>query len=97
MKRTPKIGQKILGKSVLKQSEVDFVCNLVDKRYYIQVALSIPTREKLAQEQNSLLHINDSFKKIIIVKDLSRTHYSEHGILLLDLFEFLLQPDRLNI
>ena len=85
------------GKSVLKQSEVDFVCNLVDKRYYIQVALSIPTREKLAQEQNSLLHINDSFKKIIIVKDLSRTHYSEDGILLLDLFEFLLQPDRLNI
>lgn len=86
-----------VGKSVLKQSEVDFVCNLVDKRYYIQVALSIPTREKLAQEQNSLLHINDSFKKIIIVKDLSRTHYSENGILLLDLFEFLLQPDRLNI
>ena len=86
-----------VGKSVLKQSEVDFVCNLVDKRYYIQVALSIPTGEKLAQEQNSLLHINDSFKKIIIVKDLSRTHYSEDGILLLDLFEFLLQPDRLNI
>lgn len=85
------------GKSVLKQSEVDFVCNLVDKRYYIQVALSIPTKEKLEQEQNSLLHINDSFKKIIIVKNLSRTHYSEEGVLLLDLFEFLLEPDKLNI
>ena len=85
------------GKSVLKQAEVDFVCNLIDKRYYIQVALSLPTKEKLEQEQNSLLHINDSFKKIIIVKNLSRTHYSEEGILLLDLFEFLMEPDKLNI
>ena len=85
------------GKSVLRQSEVDFVCNLVDKRYYIQVALSIPTREKLAQEQNSLLHIHDSFKKIVIVKNLSRTHYSEEGVLLLDLFEFLLRPEGLSI
>ena len=85
------------GKSVLKQAEVDFVCNLVDKRYYIQVALSLPTKEKLEQEQNSLLHINDSFQKIIIVKNLSRTHYSEEGILLLDLFEFLIEPDKFNI
>ena len=42
------------GKSVLKQSEVDFVCNLSDKRYYIQSALSLPTKEKIEQEQNSL-------------------------------------------
>lgn len=85
------------GKSVLKQSEVDFVCNLVDKRYYIQVALDIPTKEKLVQEQNSLLHINDTFKKIIIVKELYRSHYTEDGILLLDLYEFLLQPESINV
>lgn len=83
-------------KSVLKQSEVDFVCNQSDKRYYIQVALSIPTNEKLEQEQNSLVRINDSFKKIIIVKDISRSHYNEDGIYLLSLFDFLLKPDCLN-
>ncbi len=84
------------GKSVLKQSEVDFVCNFVDKRYYIQVALTIPTKEKLEQEQNSLLRINDSFKKIIIVKDISRSHYNEDGVYLLSLFDFLLNPNSLN-
>lgn len=83
-------------KSILKQSEVDFVCNLSDKRYYIQVALSIPTKEKLEQEQNSLLRITDSFKKIIIVKDISRSHYNEDGIYLLSLYDFLLNPDCLN-
>ena len=83
-------------KSVLKQSEVDFVCNQSDKRYYIQVALSISTNEKLEQEQSSLVRIDDSFKKIIIVKDISRSHYNEDGIYLLSLFDFLLKPDCLN-
>lgn len=84
-------------KSVLNTAEVDFVCNLSDKRYYIQVAYSIPTKEKLDQEQNSLIRINDSFKKIIIVKDLSRSHYNEDGIYMLSLFEFLLNPNSLDV
>lgn len=84
------------GKSTLRQAEVDFVCNRSDKRYYIQVALAIPTQEKMAQEQLSLSKITDSFKKIIIVKDLSRSHYNEDGIYLLSLFDFLLNPDSLN-
>ncbi len=84
------------GKSVLTKSEVDFVCNMADKRYYIQVALSIPDKEKSEQEQKSLLGIADSFKKIIIVKDISRSHYNENGIYLMSLFDFLLKPDSLN-
>lgn len=83
-------------KSSLRQAEVDFVCNQSDKRYYIQSALSIPTKEKMAQEQNSLARINDSFKKIIIVKELSRSHYNDDGIYLLRLFDFLLDPNSLN-
>ncbi len=83
-------------KSVLRQAEVDFVCNLSDKRYYIQVALAVPTKEKLEQEQNSLVRIDDSFKKMIIVKDISRSHYNEDGIYLMSLFDFLLNPDSLN-
>lgn len=83
-------------KSILKQAEVDFVCNMSDKRYYIQVALSLPSQEKLEQEQNSLIRITDSFKKIIIVKDISRSHYNEDGIYLMSLFDFLLNPDSLS-
>ena len=89
--------QKINNKSVINSAEVDFVCNLFDKRYYIQVAQSLPTKEKLDQEQNSLMKINDSFKKIIIVKDLSRSHYNENGIYMLSLFDFLLDKNSLNI
>ena len=84
------------SKSVLKQAEVDFVCNMIDKRYYIQVALSIPSQEKLNQEQNSLIHINDSFKKVIIVKDLTRSHYNEDGIYMMNLYDFLLNKDCFN-
>ena len=84
------------GKSVRVQAEVDFVCNKADKRYYIQSALSIPNREKMLQEQNSLTRIADSFKKIIIVKDAIKSHYNEDGVLILNLFDFLLKENSLE-
>lgn len=89
-------SQTIDGKSARKQAEVDFVCNKADKRYYIQSALSIPDREKMLQEQNSLTRINDWFKKIIIVKDSLKSHYNEDGILILNLFDFLLNENALE-
>lgn len=85
------------GKQVRIQNEVDFVCNKADKRYYIQSALSVPDSEKMEQEQNSLLRIPDSFKKIIIIKDAIKTHYTENGILILKLFDFLLNENSLEI
>ena len=88
--------KSIDGKSCRVQSEIDFVCNKADKRYYIQSALSIPNKEKMLQEQNSLTRISDSFKKIIIVKDVINTHYNEEGILILNLFDFLLKEDSLE-
>ena len=84
------------GKSVLKKTEVDFVCNQADKRYYIQVAYTIDNNEKIAQEQKSLLHINDAFKKIIIVKDSIKPHYNTYGIYIIGLYDFLLNEDILN-
>ena len=84
------------GKSVRVQAEVDFVCNKADKRYYIQSALTIPDREKMLQEQNSLTRISDSFKKIIIVKDAIKTHYNEDGVLIMNLFDFLLNDHSLD-
>ena len=84
------------GKSVRMHAEVDFICNKADKRYYIQSALSIPDREKLMQEQISLTKIADSFKKIIIAKDVIKTHYNDMGVLMLNLFDFLLEENSLE-
>jgi hypothetical protein len=83
------------GKQVRVQSEVDFVCNKIDKRYYVQCALTMPTTEKILQEQNSLRRINDGFKKIIITKDAIKSYYNDDGILILNLFDFLLTDNSL--
>lgn len=80
-----------------KQTEVDFICNQADKRYYIQSALSLPTREKTLQEERPLININDNFKKIIIVKDNIKHWMTEEGILVIGLQEFLLDENSLQI
>ena len=79
-----------------KQTEVDFVCNQGSKRYYIQSALHLDTRDKTIQESRSLDHINDNFKKIIIVKDVPKPWRTETGILVLGVFDFLLNQDSLD-
>lgn len=73
--------------------EVDFVANLGSKRYYIQSALSIPDREKIMQETNSLRHIHDAFKKIVITKDDIHPWHNEDGILFVGLFDFLTKDE----
>lgn len=85
------------GQSVHKQLEVDFVCNNVSKRYYVQSAFAIADEEKMKQETNSLLCISDSFKKIIVVKDTPAPWYTEEGILIIGLYDFLLRKDSLDI
>lgn len=85
------------GKQQRKSLEVDFVCNKGSQRYYIQTAFAIPDREKMEQEQNSLVRINDSFKKIIVVNDNIKPWYNDEGILVMGLQQFLLQPDSLLI
>ncbi len=84
------------GKAVRKRLEVDFVCNLGSRRYYIQSAFAIPNHEKMEQEQNSLAHIDDSFKKIIVVKDRIKPWRNEKGIVVMDIMSFLLNPDSLD-
>jgi len=81
---------------LVKKTEVDFVCNQADKRYYIQVAYTIESEEKIKQEQKSLLHINDAFKKIIIVKDSIKPHYNNFGVYIIGLYEFLLNDKILD-
>lgn len=88
--------KNVQGKSVLKKTEVDFVCNQADKRYYVQVAYTIDSQEKIVQEQKSLLKINEAFKKIIVVKDAIKPHYNENGIFIIGLYDFLLDENSLN-
>ena len=70
--------------------EIDFVVNRHDERIYIQSAYALPDKEKLEQEQASLLNITDGFKKIIIAGDRYMSGYNEDGILIMSLFDFLL-------
>lgn len=80
-----------------KQVEVDFICNQFNKKYYIQSALSLPTREKTLQEERPLLNIPDNFKKIIVVKDNIKSWITEEGIVVIGLKEFLLNPNSLDL
>ena len=84
------------GKVTRKQLEVDFVCNLGSARCYIQSAYSLPDEEKRAQEIRPFRKIDDSFKKIVITKDIVPSHYDEHGILTMNLYDFLLDPTSLE-
>lgn len=83
------------GKNIRKQFEVDFVVNDSDQRYYIQSAFSIPDEIKLQQETASFHNIDDSFKKIIVVKDDVPMHRTDNGYLIIGLFDFLLDPESL--
>lgn len=80
-----------------KQLEVDFVCNLGNKRYYVQSALNLDTREKTIQEERPFMSINDNFKKIIIVKDTMKPWFTEEGILVIGVQEFLLNRNSLDL
>lgn len=85
------------GKTIRKNFEVDFVCNLGSKRVYIQSALDMTTPVKAVQESNSLLRVNDSFQKIIIVGDLAPSYINEEGIIIMNIMDFLTKPDSLGI
>ena len=84
------------GKRTKKHLEVDFVVNQGSKRYYIQSAYALPDKEKMDQEQASLVKISDSFKKIIIVSGNAKIWRNEQGITIISLFDFLLNEDSLD-
>lgn len=84
------------GKNIRKQLEIDFVCNKGSKRYYIQSVFAMPDAAKKQQEQRSLLLTGDGFKKIIITKDALAPLYNEEGVLVMSIFDFLLDLDSLE-
>lgn len=80
------------GKVSRKQLEVDFVCNLGSSKCYIQSAYSIPDEAKRTQETRPFRKIDDSFRKILITRDIIRPYYDDFGILTMNVFDFLLDP-----
>lgn len=84
------------GKHLKKQYEVDFVANHFNRRYYVQSALNVDTREKLAQEQRSLISIPDGFKRIIVVEKTYEPWQTEEGTLVIGLEDFMLNENSLE-
>ena len=84
------------GSNTKPKYEVDFVCNQGNKRIYVQSAYEMRDSEKEYQERKSLLNINDSFKKIIILGDVSKPRMDENGIITMGIFYFLLNEDSLD-
>ncbi|MBQ9252497.1 MAG: ATP-binding protein [Clostridia bacterium] len=85
------------GKKIRKQLEIDFVCNKGSKRYYIQSAFAMPDEKKMQQEQRSLINTGDGFKKIIITKDALAPLYNEEGVLVMNIYDFLLNPESMDL
>lgn len=84
------------GKKVRKQLEIDFVCNKGSKRYYIQSAFAVSDKKKMEQEQRSLIHTGDGFKRIIVTKDALAPLYNEEGVLIMNVYDFLLNPESME-
>ena len=80
-----------------KQCEIDFVVNKGVKKYYIQSALNVSEEEKLKTETRPLLKTKDFFKKILITKSTMKPFVDDDGILHLGIFDFLLNPDSLEL
>ncbi len=80
-------------KKIQKQLEVDFVCNRGYERVYVQSALNLDSPEKQAQELRPLLSIKDSFKKVVITGGLQPTYMNDDGVLIQNLFDFLLEEN----
>ena len=78
------------GKVSRKQLEVDFVCNMGASRYYIQSAYSLPDADKHEKEIRPFRNIDDSFKKVVVTKDIILPYYDDNGILFVNIYDFLL-------
>lgn len=85
------------GRQAKKQLEIDFIANRGSQRYYIQSAFSLPDDAKRAQEKASLTTARDSFKKIIIVKDVIKPWHDDDGVLTMSVYDFLLNENSLEL
>lgn len=85
------------GREQRKQLEIDFIANQGSRRYYIQSAYEIPSKEKLDQETKSFDRANDSFKKIIVVERTMKPRRDDKGYVTMGVKEFLLNENSLEL
>ena len=85
------------GERARQYLEVDFVCNKGSRRYYIQSAYRMNDEEKVKQEEASLINIDDSFKKIIILGEYTPVLHTESGITIIGIYDFLLKENSLEL
>lgn len=85
------------GKQQRSNYEIDFICNAGSKRYYIQSAYRMENDDKIKQEKSSLLKVEDSFKKIIIVGDEMPVTRDDSGITIINIYDFLLKSNSLEL
>lgn len=77
--------------------EIDFIATLGSRKYYIQSALNMVSEQKEMQEKASLLNVDDSFKKIIIVKDVTNIRRDDNGITTMSIYDFLIKDNSLEL
>lgn len=85
------------GKRVRTQLEIDFIATMGSKKYYLQSAFSLPDEAKEKQEKESLLNVNDSFKKLVIVNDMLNVRRDADGITTINVYDFLLDENSMDI
>lgn len=93
----PVVTKDESGKQQRSSLEVDFICNLGSKRYYIQSAYRMESDDKIRQERASLLKVDDSFKKIIVIGEESPVTRDEFGITTISIYDFLLKDNSLEL
>lgn len=87
---------EVREKSSRKKLEIDFIVNKGYDKYYIQSALNIDKEEKQEQEIRPLVNVNDFFKKIVIVGSDIPKYKTEDGILIMGIYDFLLNENSLD-
>lgn len=93
----PKREKNEEGVFTKKQLEIDFIANQGSRRYYIQSAFSLPDAEKMKQEKASLINVSDSFKKMIVIKDVINVRHDEDGITIISIYDFLLNDSSMEM
>ena len=91
------VVRNIEGRQIRKQYEIDFVCNLGSKRYYIQSAWRMESEAKIEQEENSLRNVDDSFKKIVVLGEPTPIYCNDVGITTMGIYDFLLNENSLEL
>ncbi len=67
------------------------------KYYFTDIGLRNARLNFRQQEQKSLVHIGDSFKKIIVVKERIKLWRNDEGIVIMGIMDFLLNPNSLEL